>query len=107
MIAGPLRHKVEVQAPTETLDDHGGVTITWAKLADRRASIEPLTERELSYAAQQQSRATVRIRMRYVSGITSKHRILFGTTVYNIDGVTNPDARQIESHCMCMIPAPS
>lgn len=77
MRAGSLRHRVAIQEPVETRDDHGGITRTWNTIATVWASVEPLSGTELYEAQQVQSRVTVRVRMRPYAGLTTKHRLLW------------------------------
>jgi len=78
MRAGKLRHRVQIQERVETKDAHGGITESWSTVVTRYASIEPLSGRELFEAQKASSEATVRIKMRYYSGLTTKHRLVFG-----------------------------
>lgn len=73
---GQLRHRVQIQAPTDTRDAFGGNTRTWATIATVWGSVEPLEGDELTEAQQVNARATVRIRIRAYPGLTSKHRII-------------------------------
>ncbi len=77
MRAGKLRHRLAIQEPVETRDDHGGITRTWSTVATVWGSIETLTGRELYEAQQVEARATVRIRIRSYSGLSPLHRLVF------------------------------
>jgi len=87
MRAGQLRHTVKVQVQTDTSDGMGGFTTAWSDLFTTRAAIWPLSSREQLDAMKLESVVTNKIRIRYRSGITSKHRIKFGSRVFNIQGV--------------------
>ena len=76
MQAGKLRHRVQIQAPTDVRDDHGGNTRTWTTIATVWGSVEPLSGRELFEAQQVHARAAVRIRVRHYEGLTTKHRLV-------------------------------
>jgi SPP1 family predicted phage head-tail adaptor len=102
MRAGQLRHLVTVQSRSTTPDTYGEPAQTWSSLyADQPASIEPLSGRELLNAQAIQSDVTHRLRMRYVSGVETKHRILFGSRVFDIRAVRNVDERGIELEILC------
>lgn len=89
--AGRLRHRVSVQALSVTLDADTGIrTEAWAEIALVPAEVAPLSGRELIAAQSVQSKTTTRVRMRYRPDITSTHRLVHGSTVYNIESVV-PD----------------
>lgn len=74
--AGPLRHRISIQAPGETLLAGGETAIAWSELAEVWASIEPLSGREFFLAQQVQSDITLKVRIRWLAGVTAKHRIV-------------------------------
>jgi len=76
MQAGQLRHRIAIQGCTDARDAHGGITRTWATTDTVWAAVEPLSGTELLEAQQVHARATVRIRMRHYTGLTSKHRLV-------------------------------
>lgn len=101
MRAGKLRHTVIIQSATEALDGFGEAVKTWAEYAKARASVEPLQGREF-YAAQQfNSEVKVKIRMRFLDGVTPKMRISFNSKIYNIQSIVDPQERNNEMHLMC------
>ena len=101
MEAGKLRHQVKLQRVTVAADSHGDQTKTWTDLATVRASIEPLSGRELVNAQAMQSDVTHRVRMRYVAGVQTKHRIAFGSRVFDIRAVRDIDERNLELEMLC------
>lgn len=102
MRAGKLRHFVTVQARSTTPDTYGEPPQSWSNLhANQPASVEPLSGRELINAQAVQSDVTHRVRMRYVSGIETKHRIMFGSRVLDIRAVRNVDERNTELEMLC------
>lgn len=112
MEPGKLRHRVQIQSATESRNSHGDVTRTWSTDSTVWASIGPLSGRELLFAQQVESRPTVRIRMRYISGLTASKRLRHiqtetdeSTTVlgtYNIQSIQNLNERNHEIVCMCV-----
>lgn len=105
MDIGALRHAVTVQNPLPPVKDaDGGYTTAWADLATQWwASIQPATVRSLerAVAGTVVSAATHLVRMRYLPGVTTATRILFGTRVLNVTGVQNQDERNIELVLVC------
>jgi len=88
--AGLLRQRVILKAPTETLDAAGQSVITYpTDTATVWARVEPLTGRELKEAGAFASEATLKVIIRYCSGLTSKYIIVHGTRTYKIEAVLN------------------
>jgi SPP1 family predicted phage head-tail adaptor len=96
MRAGLLRHTVTVEAPTETQNEYGEPATTWTTVATVYARREDLTGREYFAAQQVNSETTTRFTLRYIAGITTKHRLLCDSVQYDIAAVQDPDGRQRE-----------
>lgn len=99
MRAGPLRDRIEIQAPTSTRDAGGALVVTYATEATRWGRVEPLSSRERLIAAQSQTRTTLRIYLRFYDGLTTRHRLKKGSRTFGIVGVTQPDDRKRETVC--------
>ena len=69
MRAGRLRHRVAIQSPSAATGTEGQI------------------------ARQTNPRLTHRILIRYRSGITARNRILFGSRIFEVTQVVNPDMR--------------
>lgn len=87
--AGRLRHRVTIERRVNVQDaTTGAVTPTWVSVArDVPAAIEPLSVREFIAAAAVQSEVSVRIVIRYRTGIDATMRVRQGKTVYAVEGV--------------------
>ncbi len=71
----------------------GAVNKTWLDVATVWAEVSPLSAREFIAAQASQGEITTRITIRFRTGITRKHRILFRGGIYNIEGVLpDPDS---------------
>lgn len=101
MRTGTLRHRVELQERVDTQDGTGQAVPTWRTYATVWAAIEPLSGRELIAAKQAQSQATTKMRLRFVDGVGTTDRAVFGSRTYAINSVINPDERNRELHLMC------
>lgn len=119
MRAGLLRHRITLQTPTSAPDGDGGFVNTWppdggATLATNvPASIEPASllgaamgpamskDMERVIAGTVLSSATHLVTMRYLDGVTTKTRVLFGSRVLNVTGVQNPEERNISLVLIC------
>ena len=102
MRAGRLRHRVELQSPSETANAFGEVTDSWATDATVWASIEPLSGSEGQIAKQTNPLVTHRVIMRYRSGVTPRNRVKFGTRIFEVTQVFNPDERGESLRLVCV-----
>lgn len=88
--AGQYRHRVEFQAPTETPDSYGQPVQEWVTYAKRWASVEPMSGRELARAQQVFAEVTHLIECRHVQGLTAKHRVKWGSRIFELGPPLNP-----------------
>jgi len=95
MEAGKLRHPVTIQTPTRTKDDLGGYTETWATLTETWAWVSPVSGAyaERLVGAKVAAATTHLITIRYVAGVTTSCRIVFGTRTFDVRGISNLDER--------------
>ena len=95
MRIGTLRHAVAIKRldATLVLDSFGQPTDEWSTIAVVSASVKPVAGRELTLARQRQSSMTHEITIRYYPGLTPADRIEFGSRVFNIESITDPDER--------------
>ncbi len=91
--AAKMRHRVDIQSLTETTDDQGGFTKAWATDATVWAEIVPMKGYERFQAQQTQTPLTHKVTMRYRTGVTTAHRLLYGSRVFGIKEVINVDER--------------
>ena len=99
---GQYRHRVTVQASTITQDATTGEEIkAWATAATPWARVRPLSGREYLQAEQVEASASHEISFLSVSGLTTSHRILWGTRVFDINHINDLDERGIEQRCIC------
>lgn len=103
MSVGSMRYLVQIQAPTRTTDDAGGVAVTWTKVADVYADIQPQSASESVFGRDNEMREVARhkIYIRYRSDVSHKDRLVqtyvrdgsSGTRTFNVKGVINVDNR--------------
>ena len=101
MQGGRLRHRVAIYSKTATQNSFGEEVITWTLFGTYWAAVEPLQGREMLEARTDTAELTVRIRMRYISGITPEMRAIWGSNTYDILTVTDIKSMQREQHLMC------
>lgn len=81
---GELNRRLVLQNPVETPDGAGGVMRTYAFVARLWAKVEPVSARGVVVADALVATITHRIIVRRRSVITTRHRLVEGTTVYRI-----------------------
>lgn len=84
MRAGRLNKRVVIQSVTETRDSKGGITQTWATFSTVWASVEPLVGKEYFSSKQVNAETSIKIRIRYLTNVTSKMRVKFGSRIFEI-----------------------
>jgi head-tail adaptor len=104
---GKRPHRVLFQDPGPGVsDDDGGVTQTWFHLSPPRMNVEikPATARDLERIAAGTvlSTASHIVTGPYHAGVSTQTRIVFGTRVFSVTGVANPEERRIESIYVCV-----
>lgn len=99
---GAYREQIIIQQAAEVANSYGELVQTWSTYAQIHAAIEPLRGREFwAGTKEQQARVTTRIRIRYLSGVTPKMRVLWGSRAYQIQAVIDPEERHIQLDLMC------
>lgn len=101
MRTGEFRHRIALQSATQTDDGMGGFTEAWATEETVWAAIWPLKGSTLIDSLKLETTITHRIVIRYKSGIQPYWRVLYGTRVFTIDSIINPDERNRYLELMC------
>lgn len=103
MQIGPLRNRITLESRTvdRTTAGFGEPTENWTTLATVWASVEPLSGEEFFQAQQENAEVTHRVRLRFRSGITPKHRLKVGTRILDIVSVIDPEERGLELELLC------
>ena len=102
--AGKLNKRVVIQhqvAGSPLQNSYGELNHVWETYATVWASIEPIQGREFWAQQQVQSEVSVRIRIRYLAGVTSDMRVQFGARIFSIEGVIEPKEQHREIQLMC------
>lgn len=76
MRAGKLRHRLDVQAPEETQDTFGAVTLTWRSVGTVWGSVEAEGGQENWRADKVEADRSGTATIRYYPGLTSRHRLV-------------------------------
>ncbi len=108
MPPGRYPHHVEIHGPTVIDNEIGEPVVTYHKVTQAYASIEPLRGREYWAAAQINAETTHEIKMRPPSvSLTTAHEIVFGTRRFEIEVVRNLGERNRELVILCKEQVPS
>lgn len=75
--SGDLIHRIRIEQRDPTRNELREQSKAWIPVVTLRARAFPLRGREFHQAAMQQSEITVRFRIRYRAGITSKMRLVW------------------------------
>lgn len=97
---GRLRERVTIQQATERRNAMGETVQTWEPFAERWASVDGLSSREVLLQGQQQTEVSHRVRLRYVDGFTSTMRILWRGRVLEIASLLEHGNRS-EHEALC------
>ena len=100
---GKLREFVTVEVPTETPDNYGGFTVTWATLAQAWAKVSDQSANHAYHAESLEHRIShkITVREKDVVGINIKCRIIWETRTFHIHGISDPSERDrfLELRC--------
>ena len=102
MPAGKYRHRVRIEGPpVDARGLDGAVIQTWPTVAIVHAEVRDLSGREFYAARQTQAEVTTNVRIRYRSGVTTDHRIVYGTRTLRIEAVADEEGRRRELVLRC------
>lgn len=101
MKTGALNKQIIIESVTEARATDGGTTNTWATFATVWAEFVVLkgsvgVGNESVQADRPVAEANQQIRIRYLSGLTPKMRVKFGTRYFNIRSIVNSGERNRE-----------
>ena len=75
--SGALDRPIEIQSAAETLDASGGVVTAWTRVANEWAEVESVDAPEAYLSDRTLGYKTRWFTIRWVSWLTSKHRIVY------------------------------
>lgn len=94
MRSGRLRHRIAIQAVTESRDANTGeVSESWATAATVWGAITPTSGGETWRNLQVQPTTTHVVEIRHYSGLTPRHRLQYDSRTLEIMHVTNVEER--------------
>lgn len=89
-----MRLRVTIEQQQLVGDTGGGYTRSWQSFASIWAHIAPVRGQERLSGLQLAGSITHRITLRYLSGVTPAMRLVYGSRLFNIRAVMNPDERK-------------
>jgi SPP1 family predicted phage head-tail adaptor len=98
--AGDLNRRLVMEAPVETDDGAGGVTVTYQTVTTLWAKVTPVSARGEVVAGRAGAAVTHRITLRARGDVTTRHRFQDGDAVYRIAAL-----RQSADRCLLLIDA--
>jgi SPP1 family predicted phage head-tail adaptor len=90
---GSLRHRIELQELTLAQNTLKEDVPTYTTVATVWARLENKSGRESFTAQQVNATSVAKFTIRYYAGLTTRHRIKFGTRTFNIFDVNDDDER--------------
>jgi len=90
---GQLNKRVVLQYANTVSDSMGGTIQTWNDSITTWAAIWPVSGREQVNNMAVQGTISHRIRVRYYEGVATWWRAKFGTRIFNIISVVNPEEK--------------
>lgn len=98
---GGLRQRVTIEAPQDASDGAGGMTRSYAPLAQVYARIIG-TRGEGRFVEERQEQAVTHVAaIRWRADVTSQMRLVFGSRKLLIRAVYDPDGRRRFLECQC------
>jgi len=82
--AGLLDRSVEIQVAAESAGTAGEVSRVWSMVTKVWAQVIPMPGREVFRSDRDVAVRTARFIMRYVDGITAKHRLVYAGDYWNV-----------------------
>jgi len=101
VMAGLLKDRITLQAPTFARGSYGGPTKTWSDVATVWADVRDTVGRNLYQAMAEKSQVSVEIRLRWRQDIRPNWRVSFGTRKLEVIYRQDPTGRKSELILYC------
>jgi SPP1 family predicted phage head-tail adaptor len=103
MRAGRLNRLITLQQESETepTDNLNTPVVEWQDVVRVWASVEPLRGREYLETKNVNPELSVRVRIRYLEGVSRKMRVKYGERIFNIESVIDVEEQHREMELMC------
>ena len=87
MLIGRLDRYITIQTETNTQQSDGGYAKTWSTFAQVWASKKDMSGIEGEEQARDTATTRTVFKIRFLSGLTTKHRISYNSTTYDIETI--------------------
>ena len=101
MLAGRLKHRLEIQTESTTLDVYGEPTSGWSTDETVWAALEPISGTERDIGEGLAGIVSHRVLMRYTANATPKKRLKYGARIFGIESVLNHDEKNAHLRIFC------
>lgn len=105
-VIGAMRRRVTLEQPVDAPDGAGGMTRTYAPLANLWARVTPLRGTDQFVGERQELAIAHDVRIRWRAGVTSQMRFALGGRALRILSVRDEDERRRFLICQCEEIAP-
>lgn len=99
--AGELDRRVTLQQRSGSKDAFGQQLTTWSDMATVWANIRPTNGREILTAGAIAAEVSHIVTIRYRPGIAPSMRLLYGSQVFNIVAVVEPELAHVSLELYC------
>lgn len=93
--AGDLRRRLAIQANTPAPNSLNQPLDSWSTVATVWGQIVPTSGQKFTASEQVRNATTHKVIIRYFAGLTPRHRILYGSRVFNILQVINEEEMSV------------
>jgi SPP1 family predicted phage head-tail adaptor len=98
---GKLRDQVTIETPADASDGIGGQVTTWSTHASVFARVEAVKAGQRLFADKLEGNVTHKVRIRYLSTVDVKMRVIFGSRTFQIRGVIHQEQNSRWTDLLC------
>lgn len=96
-----LRHRITLQAKTQTPDEAGGYTTTWQNITNLWANIKPIKSNHTLQNNKQTTTTTHEIKIRYRTDISRDMRFTYNQKTFSILSTQDREGKKQWLTCIC------
>lgn len=101
MRAGLLKHWIEIQENTGSVNSSGQIDENWTTVSQRKGFVRPLSGRELRKGEAQQGETTHEVLTRYFPSVLPHMRVIYNGRVLEIESVINTRENNTQLVLLC------
>lgn len=100
VLIGEMRHRLALQAPLASDDGGGGVTRTWALVAEVWGAVRPISGAESVEADGLRGRVTHEVWIRHRANVGPEMRFVLGARTFDVRAVIDSGERHRFLRCL-------